>query len=412
MVLAGGEGRRLYPLTRERAKPAVPFGGRYRIIDFVLTNFVNSGIHRIKVLTQYRSDSLLRHILRAWNRSIGVDGFVEPVPPQWNRGDKHWYAGSIDAIFQNINVIADEKPDLVAVFGADHIYKMDVRQVLSFHRSRKATVTVATIPVPLQEGHRFGCISVDDVGRMTGFVEKPENPPEIPGQPGYTLASMGNYIFDANVLVREAEADAERDDSHHDFGRDLLPKLFEREPVFVYNFKRNSIRGEPEASRGYWVDVGTIDAYYRTSMDLVSISPTLNLYNPHWPIRAAAAFVPPAKFVLSQPEHGRVGTAIDSMVAEGTIISGGRVERSVLFTNTRVNSYAHIEDSIVFPGSQIGRHCRIRRTIIDKGVVVPSGTTIGYDLDADREKWTVTEEGIVIVPKHGFLAQGSRDLPE
>lgn len=403
MVLAGGEGRRLWPLTEERSKPAVPFGGRYRIIDFVLSNFVNSGIQKIKVLTQYKSDSLLKHIMRGWARVAGFDGFVEPVPPQMNVS-KDWYKGSVDAILQNLNIISDEQPDYVAVFGGDHVYKMDVGQMLDFHKARNAEISVAAIPVPREEAKRFGCISCDSEGRMTGFVEKPSNPPEMPDRPGWTLASMGNYIFNADVLMRETEADASREGSAHDFGRDILPRVFERERVYVYDFFQNKVRGEEDRAKGYWVDIGTLEAYWRASMDLVSVSPVFNLYNSQWPIRGSFNSVPPAKFVFADRDSHRIGIATDSMVSEGCVISGGHIERCVLSPNVRLNSFAHVSESIIFEGANIGRYSRIRRAIIDKNVHIPEGTTIGYDLEADRQRWFVSDDGIVVIPKRGALA--------
>ncbi len=414
MVLAGGEGTRLWPLTQERAKPAVPFGGRYRIIDFVLSNLVNSGVHKIKVLTQYKSDSLLKHLLRTWNRYAGFDGFVEPTPPQMNLA-KEWYAGSMDAVYQNLNIIHDEQPELVAVFGADHVYKMDLRQMIAFHREKRAAVTVAAIPVPTESAHRFGCISVDEDGRMTGFLEKPATPPEMPDRPGWTLASMGNYLFETDVLLRETEADAEMVGSRHDFGGDLLPRLFRRAPVYVYDFAQNKVPGEDEKARGYWVDIGTLESYHAASMDLVSISPTFNLYNERWPIRATSPAAPPAKFVFSDQHSKRIGIATDSLVCEGCVISGGHIEKSILSPNVRLNSFAHVSQSILFEGVTIGRRSRIRRAIIDKGVHIPEDTTIGYDHDEDRKHWFVSEDGVVVVPKGGPLARtrpgGTGDLP-
>ncbi len=404
MVLAGGEGTRLWPLTQERAKPAVPFGGKYRIVDFVLSNLVNSGVQRIKVLTQYKSDSLLKHLLRTWNAYAGFGGFVEPVPPQQNL-TKTWYSGSVDAIFQNLNIISDERPDIVAVFGGDHVYKLDIRQMLEFHVERRAAATVAAIPVPVEEASRFGCIHCDENGRMTGFVEKPKNPPEMPGRPGFALASMGNYLFRPDVLVRECEADADRPDSRHDFGADLIPGMFGREPVYVYDFSKNIVRGEHPDSNGYWVDIGTIEAYHKASMDLVAVSPTFNLYNRGWPIRAAVHNAPPAKFVFADQQTKRIGIATDSLVCEGSVISGGHLERSILSHNVRVNSYAHVSETIVFDGVTIGRHARIRRAIIDKGVTIPEGMTIGYDPEEDKKHWYVSQDGIVIVPKGGALAR-------
>ncbi|MCA9556238.1 MAG: glucose-1-phosphate adenylyltransferase [Myxococcales bacterium] len=413
LVLAGGEGTRLRPLTDERAKPAVPFGGRYRIIDFVLSNLVNSGIQKVKVLTQYKSDSLLKHLLRTWSRYAGFGGFVEPVPPQMNVS-RDWYVGSVDAVFQNLNVIDDEQPDLVAVFGADHVYKMDVRQMVKFHTDMGASVTVAARPVPVHEARRFGCISVDAEGRITGFVEKPDVPPEMPNRPGFALASMGNYLFNTDVLVREALADADRLDSRHDFGRDLLPRLFEREPMYVYDFMQNAVPGEEDRARGYWVDIGTIETYHQASMDLVSVSPVLNLYNHRWPIRTTYQHLPPAKFVFNLEGPGRRGYATDSLVSEGCVISGGHLEMCILSQNVRLNSFAHVSQCILFEGVSVGRRCRIRRAIIDKGVHIPEGCTIGYDLEEDRKQWFVSDEGIVVVPKGGILSRGrpgTQDLP-
>jgi glucose-1-phosphate adenylyltransferase len=404
MILAGGEGTRLWPLTEERAKPAVPFGGRYRIVDFVLSNFVNSGVHKIKVLTQYKSDSLLKHLLRGWSRTAGFDGFVEPVPPQMNLS-RNWYKGSVDAITQNLNVISDERPDHVAVFGGDHVYKMNIQQMLSFHEQKKAAITVAAVPVPRADAKRFGCILAGEDGKMIGFVEKPAEPPEIPGRPGWSLASMGNYIFNVDVLVRECESDAKDETSSHDFGKDVLPRVFQREPVYVYDFNENLVRGEQERARGYWVDIGTIEAYWKASMDLVSVSPVFNLYNDQWPIRTYLLSAPPAKFVFADRDSHRIGIATDSMVSEGCIISGGHIERCVLSPSVRLNSFAHVSESVIFEGANIGRYSRIRRAIIDKGVDIPEGTTIGYDTDADRERWFVSDEGIVVIPKRGPLAQ-------
>ncbi|MEL7370326.1 MAG: glucose-1-phosphate adenylyltransferase [Myxococcota bacterium] len=404
MVLAGGEGTRLWPLTQERAKPAVPFGGRYRIIDFVLSNLVNSGFTKIKVLTQYRSDSLLKHLLRTWNRFAGFGGYIEPVPPQMNI-TRDWYIGSLDAIYQNLNILHDEAPDIVAVFGGDHIYKMDVRQMVNFHVEKKAAVTVAAVPVPKEEARRFGCISVDAEGRMTGFIEKPDDPPEMPDRPGCALASMGNYLFDSSILIREAENDAQNISSAHDFGRDLLPDIFNREPVYVYDFSTNIVPGEEDRVPGYWMDIGTIEAYYQASLDLVSVTPTLNMYNTRWPIRSQTTLAPPAKFVFADQVTKRIGIATDSLVCEGAIISGGHLEQSILSHDVRLNSYAHVSQSIIFDGVTIGRHARIRRAIIDKGVHIPEGTAIGYDLEEDRKHWFVSEDGIVVIPKGGPLSR-------
>ncbi|MBX2814091.1 MAG: glucose-1-phosphate adenylyltransferase [Myxococcales bacterium] len=401
MVLAGGEGKRLMPLTADRAKPAVPFGGRYRIIDFVLSNMVNSGIRHIKVLTQYKSESLLKHLSRNWGRFAGFGGFIEALPPQMNVS-RDWYLGSLDAIFQNLNIVREESPDIVAVFGSDHIYKMDLRKMIAFHTEKRATATVAAIAVPTEHASRFGCISVDENNRMIDFEEKPTHPPEIPGQPGLTLASMGNYLFDRDVLVRESTIDAARQNSRHDFGLDLIPYLHQREPVYVYDFLQNVIPGE-EGVSGYWIDIGTIDAYFQASMDLVSVSPTLNLYNQRWPIRSFGSDAPPAKFVFADQESKRIGTATDSMVCEGCIISGGHIERSLLSPWVRLNSFSHVSESILFEGVDIGRHCRIRRTIIDKDVRVPEGTVIGYDRANDERRFGPVLDGVVVIRKGSAL---------
>lgn len=405
MILAGGEGTRLQPLTAERAKPAVPFGGRYRIIDFVLSNFVNSGLLRIKVLTQYKSESLNSHLSRGWHLSSILDHYVEPVPAQ-QRVSKDWYRGSADAIYQNLNLILDEDPDIVCVFGGDNIYKMDVRQMIDFHHDKEAELTVAAIPVPRAEAKSFGIIEVDEDWRMIGFCEKP-SPDEaktIPGRPDWCLASMGNYVFNADSLVREINADASREHSAHDFGRNIITAMYKERPVYAYDFMRNEVPGVEERERGYWKDVGTIDSYWQSSMDLIAVSPVFNLYNPLWPIRTVSTNAPPAKFVFSDPSGHRQGMATDSMVSEGCIISGGRIERSILSHSVRINSFSWVEESILFENVDIGRHARVRRAIIDKGVRIPAGMEIGYDHDADRKKGlTVSDSGIVVVPKgHSF----------
>jgi glucose-1-phosphate adenylyltransferase len=398
MILAGGAGTRLEPLTRERAKPAVPFGGRYRIIDFVLSNFVNSGLFKIKVLTQYKSDSLNNHLSRAWRMTAFLGHYVEPVPAQMRTG-MDWYKGSADAIYQNLNIITDEEPDLVFVFGADHVYKMDMRQMLEFHRQKEADCTVAAIPVPLERGRDFGIIRLGPDGRMVDFVEKPTEPPPIPGNPKMCLGSMGNYLFSTDVLVREVVRDAADEKSAHDFGKSILSHLFREARVFVYDFATNTYPGMLEKERGYWRDVGDIDTYYQSNMDLVAVDPIFNLYNDHWPIYSQAYNYPPAKFVFADKENNRVGHATDSLVSEGSIVSGGRVNRSVLSPKVRVNSFAEVTDSILFENVEIGRHCRIRRAIIDKNVVVPQQTTIGYDSVEDNRRFHVTPKGVVVIPK-------------
>ena len=399
MILAGGEGRRLDPLTRDRAKPAVPFGGRYRIVDFVLSNFANSGILRMKVLVQYKSESLNTHVQRAWRLTALLDEFVEIVPAQMRYGPK-WFEGSADAIYQNLNIITDEEPDYTFVFGADHVYRMDVRQVFDFHQKKKADLTVTAIPIPVAEAGEFGIIEVDGDGRMVGFMEKPkENPRTIPGDPARCLASMGNYLFTTDALVQEIVRDAGDPNSAHDFGRSIVTAMYSRRPVFVYDFAQNRVPGQTEKERGYWRDVGSLDAYYQANMDLVAVDPVFSLYNSEWPIYTFQHQEPPAKFVFANERENRVGRATDSLVSEGCIVSGGQVHHSILSPRVRINSYASVEDSILFDNVDVGRHCRIRRAIIDKHVEVPAGTQIGYDLEEDRRRFHVTESGIVVIPK-------------
>ncbi|HEY7956909.1 MAG TPA: glucose-1-phosphate adenylyltransferase [Polyangia bacterium] len=402
VVLAGGEGRRLWPLTADRAKPAVPIGGRYRLIDFVLSNLVNSGLTKIKVLTQYKSDSLSTHIVRGWRLSAMLDQYIEVVPAQQRMG-KEWFRGSADAMWQSLNIITDEDPDLVAVFGGDHLYKMDVGQMIDFHLSREAEVTVAAIPVPASESRSFGIIEMRPDGEIVSFTEKPAEPREIPGRPGWALASMGNYIFSTAALTSELRRD-QADGGAHDFGRNILPAMVESgRRAYVYDFSHNEVPGMGEGERGYWRDVGTIDAYFRANMDLVQVQPVFDLYNRRWPIRTYPRTLPPAKFVFSDAssEDGRprMGIATDSLVSEGCIVSGGRIDRTVLSPGVRINSWAHVEESILMDDVQIGRHARLRRAIIDKGVVVPPEAEIGFDPEADRRRFHVSDEGIVVVPK-------------
>jgi glucose-1-phosphate adenylyltransferase len=398
MILAGGAGTRLEPLTRERAKPAVPFGGRYRIIDFVLSNFANSGVYRMKVLTQYKSDSLNNHLSRTWRMTAFLGHYVEAVPAQMRTG-LDWYKGSADAIYQNLNIITDEEPDHIFVFGADHVYRMDVRKMLDFHIQQKAACTVAAIPVPIEQGREFGIIDVGPDGRMLQFLEKPKNPPPMPGNPKMCLASMGNYLFTTDTLVKEVVRDAADEKSAHDFGKSIISELYKHEPVYVYDFAQNTVAGQEEKERGYWRDVGNIDVYYQSNMDLVEVDPTFNLYNDRWPIHSYANNLPPAKFVFADQDNRRVGTATDSLVAEGCIISGGRVHRSILSPKVRVNSYSSVEDSILFENVTIGRNCRIKRAIIDKNVEIPPGMTIGYDAAEDKRRFHVTSAGVVVIPK-------------
>ncbi len=395
IVLAGGKGERLHPLTKERAKPAVPFGGKYRIIDFVLSNFINSGIYSIYVLTQFKSQSLLQHLSDGWQfANLLKNQFIIPVPAQMRKGEV-WYEGTSDAIFQNINLIEQADPHLVAVFGADHIYRMDVSQMIHFHDGKRAAGTVAAIPMPRDQARGFGVIEVAPDWRITGFHEKTPHPPEIPGRPGWSLASMGNYIFDTRVLVTELHDDAARADSDHDFGRNILPEMIHRHGVYAYDFQTNEIPGETPQNRGYWRDVGTLDAYYLANMDLRSVSPSLNLFNRQWPLRTANYAEPPAKFTFDDDD--RRGHAVDSIVCEGCIVSGGTVRNSVLGRRVFVHSWSLVEDSIVMDNCDIGRRAKIRRAILDKNVRVPPDAEIGYDLERDRQHHKVTDSGIVVV---------------
>jgi glucose-1-phosphate adenylyltransferase len=406
LVLAGGEGKRLLPLTRERSKPAVHFGGRYRLVDFVLSNLVNSGFQRIKVLTQYRATSLVRHLARGWTlASTVVDEFIEPVPAAMNLGPT-WFRGTADAIYQNLDLLRDVKPADVLVFGSDHIYKMDVAQMVEYHRAMGADLTVATLRVPRSEARDFGCVHVDASGWVRGFVEKPEDPPAIPGDPDHTLVSMGNYVFRTRIMLDELRRNARLEASTHDFGRDILTHAHERVKVAAYDFMTQLCPGESEHARGYWRDVGTIDAFFEANMDLVSVHPRLNLYNEMWPIRGVLSGGGPCKFVFADEAKDRVGSALDSIVGSGTILSGGQVEGSVVFHNVRVNSFSNVHDSILFPGVDVGRKARLTRCIVDKGVRIPAGEVIGEDPEADRARFTVSEGGVVVVTRQDF---GQRD---
>ncbi|MBK9260825.1 MAG: glucose-1-phosphate adenylyltransferase [Polyangiaceae bacterium] len=402
MILAGGEGRRLGPLTHDRAKPAVPFGGRYRIIDIVLSNFVNSGLHKIKVLTQYKSASLEEHIARAWRLSPMLDNFIETIPAQQRTG-KSWFKGSADAVFQTQHIITDEHPEYVCIFGGDHVYKMDMRQMLAQHLDTQAEVTVAAIPVPRHEARAFGVIEADAQGRIIAFHEKVADPPPMPGHPNLALASMGNYIFNTNDLLGALEEDAAKEQSAHDFGRDIIPMMVGKgKRVHVYDFQTNRVPGEDEGN-AYWRDIGTIDAYWAAQMDLIAVQPAFNLYNLRWPIRTAMSHDPPAKFVFREEWNARVGIATESLVSLGCIISGGRIHRSVLSNRCRVNSFSHVEESVLFENVVIGRHAKIRRAIIDKDVEVPAHAEIGYNLEEDKKRWYVSDGGIVVIPKRAKI---------
>ena len=394
MILAGGKGERLHPLTIHRAKPAVPFGGIYRIIDFTLSNCINSGIRKIAVLPQYKSLSLDKHLRLAWNIFSGeLDEYIISVPPQQRVGDK-WYQGTADAIYQNIYMIEKDAPDNIFVLAGDHIYKMDYAEMFRFHKEQQADATVAAIETPRKNATGFGIIEVDNDGRILGFEEKPRNPKHIPGRPDTAFASMGIYLFNTRTLLEYLKSDALQETSH-DFGKNIIPHMMKTSRVCAYNFK-----DENKKEAKYWRDVGTIDAYWEANMDLVSVDPLLNLYDKAWPIRTYQAQNPPAKFVFAQEQKGgRLGIALDSIVAHGCIISGGRVQNSVLSPNVRVNSYTEIHDSILMENVDIGRHCRIRKAIIDKDVVIPPRTEIGYDIEEDRKHYHVTPSGIVVIAK-------------
>jgi glucose-1-phosphate adenylyltransferase len=391
ILLAGGAGERLFPLTKERAKPAVHFGGPYRIIDFTLSNCINSGLRRIFIATQYKSLSLNRHVRMAWNVvSEELGEFIEILPPQKRVGE-HWYLGTADAVFQNLYSIEREAPSHVIVLSGDHVYKMDYSRMLRFHRDKGADVTLATIEIPVSDGRRFGIVAIDGTERVTGFLEKPVSPPSIPGNPGTALASMGIYVFSADVLVRALEEDAARPDSQHDFGKDIIPALIHSSPVYSYRFY-----DENKKSAKYWRDIGTLDAYYDASMDLCHVTPEFNLYDPEWPLRTYQPQAPPAKFVFGE-EGRRCGQAIDSIISSGCIVSGSRVTGSILCPNVRVHSFCTIDQTILMQGVRVGRHARIRRAIIDRDVLIPRGARIGYDLEEDRRRHTVTEGGVVVV---------------
>ncbi len=395
-VLAGGKGTRLSPLTKERAKPAVPFGGRYRIVDFVLSNLINSGTYSIYVLIQFKSQSLLQHLSEGW-ASTGLlkEQFLIPVPAQMRAADENWYRGTADALYQNMNLIEQADPDYVAIFGADHIYRMNIREMLEFHVNKQASATVAAIPVHKKFAHEFGVIETAPGGAVLAFHEKNPESPTLPGDPERVYASMGNYVFSTKTLMQELHADAANPDSLHDFGRNILPSMVGRESLYAYDFQTNRIPGDPSDQEPYWRDVGTIEAYYDASMDLRAVTPALNLYNRQWPLRTAGYSDAPAKFIFDQ--QGRRGQAIDSIVSGGSILSGGMVRGSVIGRNVRVHSGAIVEDSVLFDNCDIGRRARVRRAILDKNVQVPEDAVIGYDLEHDRQRYHVTESGIVVV---------------
>ncbi|PTA46271.1 glucose-1-phosphate adenylyltransferase [Micromonospora sp. RP3T] len=397
IVLAGGEGKRLMPLTTDRAKPAVPFGGMYRMVDFVLSNLANAGFLKIVVLTQYKSHSLDRHITKTWRMSTLLGNYVTPVPAQQRRGP-WWFAGSADAIYQSFNLINDEQPDYVIVFGADHIYRMDPRQMVEDHIASGAGVTVAGIRQPLSMADQFGVIEVGEDGkRIRAFREKPTDAVGLPDAPDQIYASMGNYVFSTGALCEAVERDAEDKTSKHDMGGSIIPMLVERGEANVYDFKDNEVPGSTDRDRGYWRDVGTLDSFYDAHMDLINVHPVFNLYNFDWPIYTDQPPYPPAKFVHQWGE--RVGRAVGSMVSPGAVISGSLVENSVVSPKAKVHSWAHVDGAVLMEGVEIGRHAVVRRAILDKNVYVPEGAEIGVDLEKDRQRYTVSDNGIVVIGK-------------
>ena len=395
MVLAGGEGKRMLPLTQDRAKPAVPFGGVYRIIDFALSNFANARYLKIVVLTQYMSHSLDRHVSQTWRFSGLLGNYVTPVPAQMRRGP-HWFAGSADAIYQNLNLITDEDPDVVCVFGADHIYRMDPRQMVDHHLASGAGVTVAAIPVPYDDAKAFGVIEADAEGKIVAFHEKSPNPPTMIDDPSRCLASMGNYVFDTQTLI-DIVTPTGGDITPTDIGGHVIPALTAAGVAHVYDFSKNLVPGQDDREKGYWRDVGTVDSYYDANMDLLSPVPVFNLYNDQWPVFTSHQSLPPAK--VSRGAGGEPSFVDGSLLSNGSIVSGAHVERSIVSPGVVVHHDAHVTDSILFPGAKIGPGARVSRCIIDKNVIVPPGVRLGYDHEADGQRFVISERGIVVVPK-------------
>lgn len=394
-ILAGGKGERLFPLTKDRAKPAVPFGGIYRIIDITLSNCINSGIRRIHVLIQYKSISLQRHLRQGWNIFNSELGEYIDVIPAQQRVGSNWYQGTADAIYQNIYSIEQEKPDQILILAGDHIYKMNYSAMLDFHRSSKADMTVAVVELGKDQSQNFGVIEADENMQVLGFHEKPKDPETIPGKPDMIYASMGIYIFNRDTLEEELNHDASRSTTH-DFGRDIIPQMIKkRKKVSSYNFK-----DENKKEALYWRDIGTLDAYYEANMDLIQVTPIFNLYDQEWPIRTYQEQYPPGKTVFAGDENPeRMGLVLDSLVSGGCIVSGGRVQRSILSPNVRINSYSEVHDSILMEGVNVGRYAKIRHAIIDKDVIIPPGTVIGYNVKEDKKRFMISDSGIVVVAK-------------
>ncbi len=398
MIMAGGKGSRLTPLTCHRAKPSVPFGGRYRIIDFVLSNFVNSGYRQIYVLTQYMASSLIKHLSRNWRLS-GLGEFIEVVPAQMRMGE-FWYRGTADAVYQNLNLIRDARADNVAVFGGDHVYKFAIDQMEEQHLDRDAHLTVGAYPVPLEEAHRFGVMDVDETGRIIGFLEKPSKPPSIPGRPGWSLVSMGNYFFKTDTLLRVLEDDAADNESRHDFGFNIIPHLVgQGARVFTYDFGENHVPGEPEGAEPYWRDVGSVDSYYQANMDMRARLPTLNLYNRTWPIRTAQRDFPPARFVRATGRDVPIDVE-DSLICEGSIVQSRLMREVMLGYDCFVHQATEIEESVILSGCDIGANAKLRRVMLDKNCQIEPGAEIGVNPEEDRKRFPfISEDGIVVVPK-------------
>jgi glucose-1-phosphate adenylyltransferase len=397
MVLAGGEGKRLAPLTADRAKPAVPFGGNYRLIDFALSNLVNANYHQIVVLTQYKSHSLDKHVTTTWRLSPLLGNYVTPVPAQMRLGPR-WFVGSADAIFQNYNLIADERPEHIIVFGADHIYRMDPRQMVEQHIASGKGVTVAALRTPIEQADQFGVIETAPNGRdIAAFREKPSDPVGLPDAPDQVYASMGNYVFSTEALISTVSADAADETSKHDLGGNIIPALVAQNDAQVYDFAANEVPGATDRDRGYWRDVGTLDAYYDAHMDLISVHPIFNMYNHDWPIHTWPGITQPAKFIFD--EDGRRGQAMDSMVCAGVVVSGATIRRSIVSPLAHLHSYALVEDSIIMHEVEVGRSAVVRRAIVDKNVVIEEGVEIGVDPVKDAERFHVSDGGIVVIPK-------------
>ena len=399
IVMAGGQGERLYPLTRDRGKPAVPFGGIYRVIDFTLSNCLNSGLRKIYVLTQYKSGSLERHVRIGWGPLFNheLDEWIQCVPPQLRVGQR-WYQGTADAVYQNVYLLEQDRPEHVVILSGDHVYKMDYAKLIDVHERNGAVATVAAVEVPVAEASAFGVLAVDEQSRITAFQEKPKHPSPVPGRPDTALVNMGVYVFETEALVRALTADARRD-SRHDFGHDILPSLVETGRLHAYPFV-----DENRKTARYWRDIGTLDSYYDASMDLIAVEPVFNLYDKEWPIRTMVEPLPPAKTVFAQEEPGgRLGIVLDSLVSGGVIVSGGRVERSVLGPEVRVNSYARVKDCVLMNGVDVGRHARLTKAIVDKGVRIPPSFVVGENADEDKKRFLVTPGGVVVIPREARL---------